>query len=530
MQAKSDTQLIREYAKEGNEGAFTEIVVRHTNLVYSAALRHLNSPELAAEISQRVFVGLARSAGSITGKLAQDASLGGWLCRSARNVSLAFRRDELRRHSRERQAMENLDTAPDAAPDWDQLRPILDEAMAELSEPDYDALVLRFFKNQDLRLVGLALGVSDDAAQKRVSRALDKLRAALSQRGLASSAAALSAALSASAVQNAPAGLALSIANAAVSGAAALNAPAAITATKALAMTTLQKSMLAVVLAVVGGAGIHQTYEASSLRNRLQRLQRQDTDLVQQLKAERDEATNRLALVAAENARLNRDHSNAELLRLRGDLARLRNVVDERSNDPMASISKQVARRINEIMNWIERTPGESIPELRLLSAQDLLGYATQFPDIKEERDLRFGASRLRLSAKTRFCSTLGYALQDFLLAHDGELPPDISELKPFCRSQADDDMLQRYELLHSGNIRDYPQTEPFIAEKDAPRTGQYDAGFKINVFGYSYESFNITTGESGTGDLHGLPTERLKSLRELPSPAADRLRRQYPQ
>ena len=178
--------------------------------------------------------------------------------------------------------MENLDTAPDAAPDWDQLRPILDEAMAELSEPDYDALVLRFFKNQDLRLVGLALGVSDDAAQKRVSRALDKLRAALSQRGLASSAAALSAALSASAVQNAPAGLALSIANAAVSGAAALNAPAAITATKALAMTTLQKSMLAVVLAVVGGAGIHQTYEASSLRNRLQRLQRQDTDLVQQ--------------------------------------------------------------------------------------------------------------------------------------------------------------------------------------------------------------------------------------------------------
>src|SRR5947209_5521643 len=81
--------------------------------------------------------------------------------------------------------MENLDSMPDTTPDWERLRSVLDEAMAGLSEADYDAVVMRFFKNQDLRSVGLALGLSDDAAQKRVSRALDKLRDLLSQRGIA---------------------------------------------------------------------------------------------------------------------------------------------------------------------------------------------------------------------------------------------------------------------------------------------------------------------------------------------------------
>ena len=169
--------------------------------MYSAALRQVDSPDIAAEVAQSVFIGLARDARSLSPKLAGNASLAGWLCRGARNISLNLRRDEFRRNSRERQAMENLDSPPDTTPDWERLRPVLDAAMAELSEPDYDALVLRFFKNQDLRSVGLALCVSDDAAQKRVSRALDKLRDLLSQRGITTSAAALSLVLAANAVQ-----------------------------------------------------------------------------------------------------------------------------------------------------------------------------------------------------------------------------------------------------------------------------------------------------------------------------------------
>ncbi|PYJ86700.1 MAG: hypothetical protein DME22_04300 [Verrucomicrobia bacterium] len=221
MQPKSDAQLLREYVQNGAESAFAEIVARHTNLVYSAALRQVDSPDIAAEVAQSVFIGLARGARSLSPKLAGNGSLAGWLCRSARNISLNLRRDEFRRHSRERQAMENLDSTPDTTSDWERLRPVLDEAMAELSESDYDALVLRFFKNQDLRSVGLGLGVSDDAAQKRVSRALDKLRDLLSQRGITTSAAALSVVLAANACQAAPVGLAATLSAASLASAAA---------------------------------------------------------------------------------------------------------------------------------------------------------------------------------------------------------------------------------------------------------------------------------------------------------------------
>src|SRR5437870_6739778 len=150
MQTKSDAQLLRKYAEHGAETAFGEIVARHTNLVYSAALRQVDSPDIAAEVAQNVFVGLAGAAQGLSRRLAENASLAGWLCRSARNISLNLRRDEFRRHSRERQAMQNLDSLPASPPDWESLRPVLDEAMSELSEPDYDAVVLRFFKNQDL--------------------------------------------------------------------------------------------------------------------------------------------------------------------------------------------------------------------------------------------------------------------------------------------------------------------------------------------------------------------------------------------
>jgi len=175
MQSKSDAKLLREYAERGTELAFTEIVTRYANLVYSAAARQMDSPHMAAEITQSVFIALARGARTLSPRLAEDASLAGWLCRSARNLSLNLRRDEFRQHSRERQAMEHLNPISETALDWGHLRPVLDEVMSELSEPDYDALVMRFFNHQDMRSIGRALGVSDDAAQKRVSRALDIL-------------------------------------------------------------------------------------------------------------------------------------------------------------------------------------------------------------------------------------------------------------------------------------------------------------------------------------------------------------------
>ncbi len=273
MSPKTDSELLNEYAEHGVETAFAEIVHRHTNLVYSCVIRQVGSPEVAAEIAQNVFIGLARAARVLSPKLAGNASLAGWLCRTARNLSLNSRRDEFRRQSRERQVME-INPVSESAPDWEHLRPFLDDAMSELSEPDYDAVVMRFFQNQDLRSVGLALGVSDDTAQKRVSRALDKLRELLSRRGITTSAGALSVALATNAVQAAPAGLAVTISAAAqLTGTAASTSAAAIT--KTIAMTTLQKTVITVAVISATTALIIQHQSRVSLSEENQSLRRQ---------------------------------------------------------------------------------------------------------------------------------------------------------------------------------------------------------------------------------------------------------------
>lgn len=245
MQFKSDAQLLSEYAIQGTERAFAEIVARHTSLVYSAALRQVNSPTLAADVTQGVFINLARNAANLSPKLNVNASLAGWLCRSARNLALNALRDEYRRISRERQAVQTMKTNSDSAPDWTLLRPELDSAMSELSEADYDALVLRYFKNQGLREVGRALGVSDDTAQKRVARALEKLHGLLSKRGITSSVTTLSVLLAAHAVQAAPIGLTEAISRAAALAGKASAASQAATTIKFITMTTTQKTLIA---------------------------------------------------------------------------------------------------------------------------------------------------------------------------------------------------------------------------------------------------------------------------------------------
>src|SRR5438132_167741 len=184
MQAKSDAQLLREYAENGSEAAFGEIVARYTDLVYSAAVRQVRSPDLARDVAQSVFTDLARKARPLARRMNEGDRLVGWLYRSTRYEALPVLRSDRRRLARERLVMQHLDTASEPLPDWDRIRPVLDEAMASLAGQDRDALLLRYFKNEDLRSVGVALGVSDDAAQKRVARALQKLQTYLVRRGL----------------------------------------------------------------------------------------------------------------------------------------------------------------------------------------------------------------------------------------------------------------------------------------------------------------------------------------------------------
>ncbi len=347
MQPESDAQLLRRYAECGAETAFTELVRRHTNLVYSAALRQVDSSDAAAEIAQSVFIGLARDAQSLSPRIGPDASLAGWLCRSARNLSLNFRRDEFRRQTRERQAMEQLTSLPESAPDWERLRRVLDEAMSQLSESDYDALVLRFFQNQDFRSVGVALGMSDDTAQKRVGRALEKLRGLLSQRGVTTTAAALSVAIAANAVQAAPVGLAITISTAATLAGTTLTTTAAATATKAIVMTTLQKTLVTVTVAVLAGAGIYEAQQASQLRRQVLALEQQQSPVAEQarqLSEALGEATNQVAALRADNERLNRN--TGELLRLRGMAGVARRAIDE-TEQLRAQLTRQASEPVD---------------------------------------------------------------------------------------------------------------------------------------------------------------------------------------
>ena len=175
-------QLLRQYTEDRSESAFTELVTRYVDLVYSIAVRRLGGDaSMAEDAVQTVFTDLARKAHL----LRHDSSLGGWLHRHTCFVTSNFLRAERRRQAHERDAaeMNALHDSPDAS--WQQIAPVLDEAIDGLSAPDREAVVLRFFENHDFRSVGAALGTNEDAAQKRVSRALEKLRATLAERGVA---------------------------------------------------------------------------------------------------------------------------------------------------------------------------------------------------------------------------------------------------------------------------------------------------------------------------------------------------------
>jgi hypothetical protein len=197
--------------------------------------------------------------------------------------------------------------------------------MSELDDTDRDAVLLRYFKNHDLRTVGATLGISDDAAQKRVSRAVERLREFFAKRGVTVGASGLAVVISANAVQAAPVGLALAISAAAVLTGTTLATTATITATKAIAMTALQKTIVTATIAVLAGVGIYEARQASQLREQAQTLQQQQGLLgekVRQLNHDYEDATNRLAALRDDNERLNRN--TPELLKLRGEVGFLR--------------------------------------------------------------------------------------------------------------------------------------------------------------------------------------------------------------
>ena len=216
MPELDDIALLAQYARDNSEAAFATLVTRHVNLVYSTALRSAGNPNAAEEITQAVFIILARKARSLSPR----TILSGWLYQTARLTAANFLRAEIRRQHREQEAyMQSLLNEPE--PDvWPQIAPLLDAAMTGLGEKDRNAIVLRFFENKSLGEVGSALGASEDAAKMRVNRALEKLRKFFSKRGIVLSATLIAGAVSANSVHAAPVGLAISVTATAAKGSA----------------------------------------------------------------------------------------------------------------------------------------------------------------------------------------------------------------------------------------------------------------------------------------------------------------------
>ena len=332
MTDQTDSLLLKAYVERGLEAAFNELVHRHVDLVYSAAIRMVRDPHLAEDVTQGAFIALARQAS----ELVERATLAGWLHRTAQNIAAQTVRTIERRRAREQEAFamsKQISTLPDV---WcEQIEPHLDAALGELNDADRDAVVLRYFHKKSAAEIATILGVSDDAAQKRVNRAVEKLREVFAKNKITIGAGSLGILISANAVQAAPVGLATKI----------LAATSGLTVTAGITM--IQKLFIAGFAAVAIAGGIYSLH----LQKQVAALQEQQTSLNQQIaqmSQERDDATNQLA--AAQREIKQRRNNQDELLRLRDETGALRRQLDEASKTNRALPAAVVAMNTNSSM------------------------------------------------------------------------------------------------------------------------------------------------------------------------------------
>lgn len=410
--------------------AFAEIVRRHVDLVYSAALRMVRDPQTAQDLTQAVFLALAEQAP----RLVDHPVLSGWLHCTARNLASKSIRSDLRRcaHEQEAVAMNEL-IATDSDAVWKEIAPHLDDALGELSQPDRDALLLRYFERKSAREMAQSLGITDDAAQKRVSRAVERLREYFSKRGVTVGASGLAVVISANAVQAAPIGFALTISSA-LAGTTLASATTA-TAIKTIAMTTLQKSLITALVVASVGVGIYQAREVSTLRNEADFLKQQQqatpADQLQQLTRENEDAKRELAELRKEVEQLNRN--SVELIKLRGEVSRLRGSEKELAefksadaNDPARTAMKSWLARVDQLKQRLAEMPDQKIPQLQYCDERDWLDV-TKNINLETDVDFRKAFRKLRNLAKDKFAPKLQEALKKYCEANQGDLPTDVS-------------------------------------------------------------------------------------------------------
>src|SRR3954471_19954736 len=208
----NDHELLRLYVQDASHEAFEELVRRHVALVHSAAMRQMGNPHDAEDVTQAVFVALAKNANRVR----REQVIAGWLVTATCHLASNAKRQAARRRRHEQRAAEMNPTENHPPPStpiggadpWDAIARDLDDALGEMGDKHRDAIVLRYFEGKSVREVAEALQISEDAAKQRLSRALERLRGVFSRRGVTISATVLAGTLTANAVQAAPAALA----------------------------------------------------------------------------------------------------------------------------------------------------------------------------------------------------------------------------------------------------------------------------------------------------------------------------------
>lgn len=438
-----DLQLLERYARQGSEEAFGQLVARHLNLVYSAALRQVGGEaSLAQDVAQLVFTNLARKAVALCTQACSQVSaepdgareflLAGWLHRDTRFTALELLRKESRRRRREQEAvaMQLLD-AEDPPADWTQIRSLLDETLDGMPAVDRNALLLRFFERRSFNEIGAAMGVSEDAARKRVSRSLDLLRELLEQRGVTATCATLAGLLMAQTVQAAPAGLAAALTTASLTGAASAS-----TTIGSLIQTMIStKATLGLVTAATLGLTVTVGLQYRSNEE----LRKQNTGLREQLARVPTPAPQTTpAIDPAELARLRAEHS--ELLRLRGEITQLRRAQADAAKAAAAS-SRQ---RDND-----DPSP-EDVARARK----------------EEERGLAI--------ARMSYVKNWGLAFILYATEHGDRLPDSFEQAAKFFPQEqaalASAFSTDKYEIMFHGTLQDvqHPENVILVREKEA--------------------------------------------------------------
>ena len=439
--------LLAEYAQCRSEAAFRELVSRYISFVYSTAVRLVGGDcHLAEDVTQTVFIRLAQKAH----RLPNDVMLGGWLHRDTCNVASKMMRGQRRRQARERQAAEMNALQDHSEENLERIAPVLDEAINRLGSEDRAAILLRFFEQMDFRSVGRALGSTEDAAKKRVSRALDKLHYQLTTRGVALSATALAAALGAGVVKAAPAGLLSNVAGAALAG-GAVGGGAGLTLMKIMTTSKIGFGLAGAICVAGVVFAAKQQRALTRLRDDSAQLRQQN----QQAASEVQRMSNQLAQTTSDQA--GSEAQLRELLRLRGEVGALKQQLAEAAKAREKDVQQQQASATTKANNYT-------------------LGRDTKI---------------------------VGYAFRVYALNHHDQLPTDFSQAVPYMAEALRNDLnpgdrnpgdtlpdlsefitqvTNRFEIVYSGSITNEADQDKILIRQKQPT--QASDGVWVKAYG----------------------------------------------